>query len=119
VYGLDRLGLETARTHAFAVLVFAELLRAYSVRSPTRPVWRGGLTGNARLTLVVAASFALQIAGHHLEPLRALLQTSTLAWTDCAVLVIVGLVPTALLELAKLGRSRHSGRHPATSRAGP
>ena len=31
---------ETARTYAFAVLVFAELLRSFGARSETKPVWR-------------------------------------------------------------------------------
>lgn len=117
LYGLETTSLETARTHAFAVLVFAELLRAYSGRSSTKPVWQVGLLGNVRLTLVVAASFALQIAGHHFEPLRAVLETSMLPWTDCAVLVLAALVPAAFLELAKVARLRLGSGQPDTERA--
>jgi len=103
---LETAGEVTARTHAFAVLVFAELLRAFSGRSATKPVWQVGLLGNARLTVVVTASFALQIAGHHVEPLRALLKTARLPWSECVVLVLAALVPVALLELAKVSRAR-------------
>ena len=35
---------ELARTHAFAVLVFAELLRSFGARSETKPVWRISLS---------------------------------------------------------------------------
>ena len=31
---------ETARTYAFTVLVFAELLRSFGGRSATKPLWR-------------------------------------------------------------------------------
>jgi Ca2+-transporting ATPase len=77
-------------------------------------VWQLGLVGNARLTLVVAATFALQIAAHHLEPLRAVLQTSALPWTDCVLLVLAALVPAALLELAKVVPRGGGWRHRAS-----
>ena len=40
LYFLKQGSTETARTYAFAVLVFAELLRAFGARSETKPVWR-------------------------------------------------------------------------------
>ena len=40
---------ETARTSAFAVLVFAELLRSFGARSETKPVWRISLFTNVNL----------------------------------------------------------------------
>ncbi len=106
VYGLRYEGELEARTHAFAVLVFAELLRAFGGRSETKPLWRMGLLENARLSAVVAVSFALQIAGHYFEPLRALLQTALLPWSECAALVGVALVPIVLLEIGKVVSSR-------------
>ena len=45
---------EMARTHAFAVLVFAELLRSFGARSETKPVWRISLFTNVNLVVVVA-----------------------------------------------------------------
>jgi Ca2+-transporting ATPase len=88
------------------MLVFIELLRSFSVRSETQPLWRMGLFTNARLAAVVAVSFALQIAAHHVSPLRALLQTSVLSWTDCIGLLGVALLPLAVFEGIKLLRSR-------------
>jgi Ca2+-transporting ATPase len=44
---------ETARTYAFAVLVFAELLRSFGARSETKPVWRISLFTNLNLLIVV------------------------------------------------------------------
>ena len=43
-----------ARTYAFAVLVFAELLRSFGARSETKPVWRISLFTNRNLLIVVA-----------------------------------------------------------------
>jgi Ca2+-transporting ATPase len=104
LYGLACEDETRARTHAFAVLVFAELLRAFSARSETRPIWRVGLLTNARLAAVVAASFALQIAGHHLEPLRAVLKTSFLPPWECAGLIGMALIPVGILEALKWKR---------------
>jgi Ca2+-transporting ATPase len=38
--------LELARTHAFAMLVYAELFRAFGARSDTKPIWKLGLFSN-------------------------------------------------------------------------
>ena len=56
---------ETARTYAFAVLVFAELLRSFGARSETKPVWRISLFTNLNLVIVVAISFGLQVWSQH------------------------------------------------------
>ncbi|MDP2975914.1 MAG: cation-translocating P-type ATPase, partial [Anaerolineales bacterium] len=50
---------ETARTYAFTVLVFAELLRSFGARSETKPIWRISLFTNINLVIVVAISFGL------------------------------------------------------------
>jgi Ca2+-transporting ATPase len=106
LYGLRYEGPVEARTHAFATLVFAELLRSFSSRSETRPVWQVGVLSNLRLALVVLASFSLQIASHHLEPLRAVLKTAFLPWTECLALLGVALLPLAVLESLKVASRR-------------
>jgi Ca2+-transporting ATPase len=93
--------LELARTHAFAVLVFAELLKAFAFRSDTQPVWRIRLLTNLNLALVVGLSFALQLWGHHFAPLGRLLQIAPISWTDCLMLVAVGAIPLTVLEAMK------------------
>ncbi len=108
LYGLRTGSEELARTHAFAALVFAELLRAFSIRSESKPVWRIGLLSNAKLALVVAVSFGFQVATHHIEPLRAFLKTSFMPWSDCFVLVAVGCMPLLVLEIVKVLRSPRS-----------
>ncbi len=59
VYVLQAGTTETARTYAFAVLVFAELLRSFGARSESKPVWRISLFTNVNLVIVVAMSFGL------------------------------------------------------------
>ena len=64
-YTLGTETVEMARSQAFTVLVFAELLRSFGARSETKPVWRISLFTNFNLLLVVCASFGFQIWSHH------------------------------------------------------
>lgn len=83
LYGLQTETEELARTHAFAVLVFAELLRAFGCRSETKPVWQIPLLSNLNLALVVTLSAVLQVWSHHNEALARFLKTATLSAADC------------------------------------
>jgi len=97
---------ELARTHAFAVLVFAELFRAFSARDAQRPLWRVGLRGNVSLLMVVAITFAIQISSHQFEWLARLFQTLPLTMTECLVLIGCGAVPLVVIEVIKAVRFR-------------
>ena len=97
---------EIARTQAFAVLVFAELLRAFGCRSETRPVWRISLMTNLNLALVAAVSFGLQVWSHHNETLGRFLKTAPLSLVECFELLAIGAIPLIALELGKLIRNR-------------
>jgi P-type Ca2+ transporter type 2C len=98
--------VDQARNAAFSVLVFAELLRAFGARSDDRPLWEIGLTSNARLLAVVAASFALQIMIHQQPHLAAIFHVERvelgrgLAWAG------LGAVPLAVLEMIKVRKLR-------------
>ena len=98
--------LETARAAAFTVLVFAELLRSFGARSETKPVWRISLFTNVNLVLVVVASFGLQVWSHHSEVLGRFLKTSYLPFGDSLILLALGAIPLAALELVKLVRNK-------------
>jgi Ca2+-transporting ATPase len=98
--------LETARASAFTVLVFAELLRSFGARSETTPVWRISLLTNVNLVLVVVASFGLQLWSQHSEVLGRFLKTTYLPFTDCLVLLALGAIPLAALEVVKLVRNK-------------
>jgi len=105
LYALKTGTTESARTQAFAVLVFAELLRSFGARSATKPVWRISLFTNINLTIVVALSFGLQVWSHHNETLGRFLKTSALPLSDCFLLLALGAIPLLVLELVKVVRN--------------
>ena len=95
---------ETARTYAFAVLVFAELLRAFGARSATKPVWRISLLTNLSLVAVVGVSLSLQVWSQHNALLGRFLKTSSLPFADGLLLLALGAIPLVVLEIAKAVR---------------
>jgi Ca2+-transporting ATPase len=107
LYGLRTETPEMARTHAFAALVFAELLRSFGARSETRPLWRMNLFSNLNLLLVVVISFSIQLWSHHNAWLASFLKTSLLPVSDCLMLLAVSVLPLLFLEARKVS-SRHS-----------
>ncbi|HEX6812161.1 MAG TPA: cation-translocating P-type ATPase [Planctomycetota bacterium] len=111
-YGLSIEDERMARTHAFAALVFSELLISFGCRDLTVPMWRLAWSTNLMLAVVVAASCVLQIWSHHNETFTTVMGTSMLEWTECATIFLLGCIPVSVLELTKWIRSRH-----ATSRA--
>lgn len=115
VYVLRSDTVDMARTHAFAVLVFAELLRSFGARSETRPVWRIALRTNLTLVAAVFLTFLLQVWSHHNAVLGALLRTSFLPLDQCLLLLAIGAIPLMGLEAVKLAQAR---RHPGGQDAG-
>lgn len=93
--------LASARSYAFAVLVFAELLRAFGVRSETKPVWSVSLLSNLNLVAVVAISIGIQVWSQHNETLGHFLRTSFVPFLDCLALLGLGTIPLLALEIAK------------------
>lgn len=98
--------LELARTHAFAMLVYAELFRALGARSDTKPIWRLGLFSNLKLVLVIGASIFIQPWSHHSGFLESFFKTSSMAWAECLVLMAIGTTPFLALETLKVIRFR-------------
>lgn len=104
LYGLKYETLEMARTHAFAVLVFAELLRSFGCRSETKTLFQVGALTNLRLAVVVGIAFIFQVWSHHNLILGGFLKTGMMTWSDCLMLVAVSVIPVSILEIAKLIR---------------
>ncbi len=105
VYTLRTDSVEVARAAAFTVLVFAELLRSFGVRSETKPIWRIAFFSNRNLVLVVAISIALQLWSQQIGILGALLKTPPIPWRDGLVLFALGAIPLLVLEAVKAFRS--------------
>ncbi len=107
-----------ARTYAFAVLVFAELLRAFGARSETKAIWRISLFTNVNLVLVVALSVGLQVWSQHNATLGRFLKTSFMPFADCFLLLALGAIPLLVLEFAKVVRqARRQRARPTTGLA--
>lgn len=111
-YSLRTQTVEVARTHAFTVLVFAELLRSFGARSETKPVWRMSLLTNINLLFVVCASYGFQIWSHHNLVLGRFLKTSPIPLTEGLVLAAAGTIPLVVLELVKVLRNRKRNSPP-------
>ena len=94
----------TARSYAFAVLVFAELLRAFGARSESLPVWRIRLSTNKPLVLVVAVSFGLQILSQRNTFMGSFLKTADVPFGQLILLLALGAIPLVVLELVKIMR---------------
>ena len=104
MWALEARGLVEARNLAFTTLVFGELLRAFAARSPDRLFWEVGVWTNLRLLAVVMTSVALQLAIHHVPFAQRLFQISGISLADCALSLLLGLVPVTAIELGKLVR---------------
>lgn len=95
-----------ARTYAFTVLVFAELLRSFGARSERTSVWRIPLSTNMNLVAVVAVSLGLQVLSQHNAILSRFLKSSFMPLTDALVLLALGIIPLAVLELVKIASQK-------------
>ena len=102
LYVLQTGTLAMARTSAFTVLVFAELLRSFGARSETKPVWRISLFTNFNLVIVVAISFGLQVGSQHNAILGNFLKTSCMPLADCFALLALSALPLISLEIMKV-----------------
>lgn len=110
VWALDARGLVEARNLAFSVLVFGELLRAFSARDPNRPFWEVGIFSNVRLFAIVLVSVLVQLGIHHVPATQQLFGIGALNLADCMLSLVVGALPLLVLELVKvLKRVRRSG----------
>lgn len=110
LWARDARNLEEARNLAFSVLVFGELLRAFSARDPDRPFWEVGLFSNMKLVLIVVVSLLAQLAIHHMPTTQEVFRIGPLSLADCALSLGVGAVPLLILELEKLARRRANAR---------
>jgi len=96
--------LERARSLAFSTLVFAELLRSFAARSPTRIFWEVGAFTNRVLLGVIIASILIQGALYQIPAVRTLFELVPLRWEELVLVFSLGLIPVTALELAKLIR---------------
>jgi Ca2+-transporting ATPase len=114
VWALSARDLTEARNLAFSVLVFGELFRAFAARSTTRVFWEVGAFTNLRLLGVVVFSVLLQLGIHHIPAAQIVFEIGPLSAPDCALSLLVALVPVTVIEISKLvrrwsDRAKHRG----------
>jgi Ca2+-transporting ATPase len=101
VIGLRTGSLDTARTYAFTVLVAAEALRVFALRSRRYMLPEIGIGSNLRLVAVSALTLGLHALALAWEPLRGFLRMTPISGDALLVLVPLALTPITLLELWK------------------
>lgn len=106
---------ELARSAAFAVLIFAELLRAFGARSETRSIWRIPFFANRSLVAVVAIAVGFQLWSQHSGILERILKASPMPFTWFLALLAMGAIPLAGLEIAKLVRAAFTSKASPTA----
>jgi len=104
VWALGSRDLVEARNLAFSTLVFGEVLRAFAARSPTRVFFEVGVFSNVRLLVVTVLTVVMQLAIHHSPAMQRLFRVGELSIEDCALAILLGLIPVTVLEVAKLVR---------------
>jgi Ca2+-transporting ATPase len=93
--------IDRARSMAFNVLVFAELLRAIAARSWTLPIARLGFFTNPYLLAAIVGSVALQIGVVTLSFARPVFDTVNHSSGEWLLLAILAMVPMLAIELSK------------------
>jgi Ca2+-transporting ATPase len=84
----------------FVTLTTSQLGVAMGMRA------RQGLRSNAFLLLAVGGSLALVLAGIYIAPLRELLETSSLSWTEAVIAVAAGVVGWLAVRVDRLVKAR-------------
>jgi Ca2+-transporting ATPase len=101
-YMLQVSDVATARTYAFTVLVFEELLRSFGARSESKPIWKVSFFSNMSLLTVVGISFGLQILSQHSKILGEFLHSVIIPYSDMAIMFAIAAIPLAVLQIVKV-----------------
>ncbi len=104
VWALQHGGVTAARSFTFALIVFVEVFKAFSARSPMRIFWEVGAFKNLVLLAVVGGAVAMQVLLVQVDATRALLHVAPLSIEEWLSAAALGLLPVTLVELQKLLR---------------
>ncbi|MCA1782171.1 MAG: cation transporting ATPase C-terminal domain-containing protein [Intrasporangiaceae bacterium] len=104
-YGLGVLwlGLDTAgaQTMTFVAMSLGQVLTVFNARSETGSGFRGA-SRNRWLWAALGITFALEAAALSIPPLREILRLTTLPSQGWLIALILGLLPVAVVQLARL-----------------
>lgn len=107
-YGLNTYpgNIEAARTMAFATLIVAELLRAYSARSTHQTLLEIGIFSNRSMVLATATSFVLMLIVLYVPFISELFNVISPSLADWGVIAGLAFIPLFLGEIRKFLSSR-------------
>jgi Ca2+-transporting ATPase len=93
--------IERIRTIMFVALSIDAIFFALSFKDLHRPLWRIPVLNNTWLFVGLAGSLILLAAALLLPPLRTMLSLTPLSVTDALLLLALGMVNLATIEVAK------------------
>jgi Ca2+-transporting ATPase len=91
-----------ARTVAFCVLVYGELLRAFVARSQSIPLWRLGFFNNMPLIGAIAISVLLQMSVVTMPFARPFFESAEHFGSEWLLIVLLAPLPAVVIELTKV-----------------
>jgi Ca2+-transporting ATPase len=107
-------GLVEARSLAFSVLVFSEVLRSAASRDPDKVFWQVGAFSNLTLLGVMIASLFIQLGIHHIPWTARVFDIAPIAVNEWLAVLALALVPVSVLEVRKLLRRRRHNNQSST-----
>lgn len=115
VYVLKLEGDAAARGMAFTTLVFSQLFRAFGARSNDRVFWQVGILSNLWLLTVVILTGLVQYSLHFLPLTQKIFGLKSLSTSELSLTLTLALIPTTLIEIHKLIKTRGTAETPAPS----
>lgn len=110
---------QIARTTAFCVLGFSQLLYSFGCRSRRSPFFKLRLWSNPSLYVAIAASLLLQVSIVFIPALRQILRVSGPKALSWLLIASTSLIPITVTELLKLVASTYSRIFPTNAHDKP
>ncbi len=93
--------LQIARTIAFATLITAELLRAYSSRSQRYSIFKIGIFSNKAMVIGTGISFSLMLLVLYVPFMQEIFQTVSMDLVHWEIVLLFSFIPLVIGELYK------------------
>ena len=100
-YGLNKYGIEEARTMIFAVLGLSQLVHVFNVRSAYGSVFSRNLFTNRYLWGAIAISVAMQLIVIFVPALHPFFNVTTMNMSEWGVIIAAALAPLVIVEIMK------------------
>jgi len=97
----EEIRVTNAQTFAFATLVLAELLRAFTVRSDRVSLWRLGLLSNRTMLWAVSSSLLVLLAIIYVPFLEPVFHTTPLTLEEWGLMIPLAFLPAVGAEVTK------------------